>query len=452
MKVVVVGGGPAGYVAAIRAAQLGAEVKLIELGELGGECTNWACIPSKTLLHVVDLYKLAADGEAMGLAASPRLNWKALQKWRETVVARLRSGVAYLLKTNGVEVVKAEASPGGDREVVAGEERIKTDALILATGSSPSAPPGVSFSKRVLDTRGALTLEELPSTVLVVGGGAAGVELATIFAKAGAEVHLVEVMDVLLPSLDKDLGQALGRYLAELGVRVRTSTKVASLKEGPGGVEAVLTGPSEEKISVEYVVVATGRRPRLGHFAAMIKTDERGHAVVDGQMRTSLPWVYAAGDVAGPPYFAHKAYAQGKVAAEAAMGKRSYYEPLAVPSVVFSDPEVVSVGLTEEEAKAAGIKASSVKVPLSISGRAAALGDTRGYVKLVYDTESRRVLGVHGVGRGLSELAGEASVLVEFHATLDDLALVIHPHPTLSELLVEAAELALKRPTHVAKL
>ncbi|AFA39096.1 dihydrolipoamide dehydrogenase [Pyrobaculum oguniense TE7] len=447
MKVAVVGGGPAGYVAAIRAAQLGAKVTLIEEGELGGECTNWACIPSKTLLRAVEVYKEAAEY----LQGLPKIDWKAVQGRRWAVVKRLREGIEKLLSMNEVEVVKARAQPAPGRAVKAGGKVIEAEALILATGSVPAPLPNLPFGGKVLDTKSALLLEEPPNSVLIVGGGAAGVELATLFAKVGSKVVLVEVMDRLLPALDADIGMTVERELRAMGVEVYTSSTVLSVDDRGRAVSARLkTAKGEIALEADYVVAAAGRRPNPGPFADLVKTDERGHVVVDGQMRASAGWVYAAGDVAGPPYFAHKAYAQAKIAAEAALGRKAYYEPLAVPAVVFSDPEVASVGMTEDEARRAGYDAKSARVPLSISGMGLITGGA-GFVKLVYDGNSGRILGVHAVGRRVSEIAGEAALLVEFGATVEDLALVMHPHPTISELLVEAAELAVGKPTHIAK-
>lgn len=369
MKVVVVGGGPAGYVAAIRAAQLGAEVTLVEEAHLGGECTNWACVPSKALLHMADVFwEVKNSPWARG---GVEFDWREAQRAKDAVVAKLRGGIEKLLAANGVEVVTGKAEPGDGRAVRVGEREVRFDSLVLATGSLPAPLPGVPFGRRVLDTRRALALEELPKSLFIVGGGAAGVELAVLFAKLGAEVHLAEAMDRLLPAMDKDLGAYLESRLRKLGVKVYTSAAVEKVEEGPRSVKVHLRGGAAE---VEYVVVAVGRRPNPGPFAKWVGDV----AKVDEMMWTGVGQIYAAGDVAGPPYFAHKAYAQGKVAAENAAGRRSFYVQRHVPSVVFTDPEVVSVGYTEEEARRAGYEAASVRVPMSAIGRAWPAGGPRG--------------------------------------------------------------------------
>jgi dihydrolipoamide dehydrogenase len=452
MKLVVVGGGPAGYVAAIRARQLGIDVTLIEAEHLGGECTNYACIPSKALLHAAAVYKAAAS--APWLSGQLSFKWEEAAQWRDKVVERLRRGIEFLLKSAGVEVIRGVAKPGPLKSVKVEGRRVEYDYLLLATGSEPVDLRELPRGGRVLGTREVLRLERAPTSVAIIGGGAAGVETASLFSMIGVEVYLVEVVDRLLPGLDVDVSRQVEKALAGRGVKVFTSSRVVGFRDTGGGLELRLSTPGgERRAEVEVAVVAAGRRPRLGPFAALgLQVDGRGAVKTDSSMRTSLPWVYAAGDVTGPPYYAHKAYAQAKVAVENIAGLKSAYEPRAVPAVIFSEPEVVSVGFTEEEAAERGHKAKSVRIPLTAVGRAVATGSSEGFAKLVYDAESRVILGVHLVGSGVSELAGDAATLVEFYATVDDLALVVHPHPTLSELFVELAEAALGRPIHVAKL
>ncbi len=452
MKVVVVGGGPAGYVAAIRARQLGLDVTLVEAERLGGECTNYACIPSKALLHAAEAYRRAASSP--WITGTVSFRWKEAVQWKEKVVEKLRRGIEFLLSAAGVEVVRGFAKPGPGKTVEIDGRRLQYDFLILATGSEPVGLRELPFGRRVIGTREIFSLEEPPASVAIIGGGASGVEIASLFSMIGAEVHVVETMERILPGLDPEISRQMERALSSRGVKIYTSSRVVKGEEGGGSVKLRISSPGgEREIEAELAVVAVGRRPRPGPFSAMgLEVDGRGAVRVDESMRTSVPWVFAAGDVTGPPYFAHKAYAQAKVAAEAIAGLKSAYSPRSVPAVIFSDPEVVSVGMTEEEAVAKGYKPKAVRMSFSALGKAVATESEGGFAKLIYDAERRIILGVHIVGRGVSELAGEASALVEFYATVDDLALTIHPHPTLSELFAELAEAALGKPVHIAKL
>jgi dihydrolipoamide dehydrogenase len=452
--VLVIGAGPGGYATALHAAHLGREVTLVERDAVGGTCLNVGCIPSKTLIEVADLVARPSEAARWGVTLQTEVDMKAVQAHLRATVDSLTRGVRSLLDAAGVRTVRGTARlVTADRVVIdAGEQakHVEFRHLVLATGSRPLALANLPVDgERVLDSTGALALERLPGSVAVVGGGYIGVELGTALAKLGAHVTIVEATDRLLPGLDEALGRVVGRRLGELGVEVLLSTTAHDLTDTDLVVRDA--GGETRALPAEIVVVAVGRAPAvadLGFERAGVALDERGLVKVDAARRTSNPQILAVGDVTAGPALAHKATAEAEVAASTAAGLKAAFYPAAIPQVVFSDPEVVSVGATAADLRAVGVEPITFRFPFSASARARTLDRTTGHVEFVADAD-HTVLGVHMVGAHVSELAGEAAFAVEMAATLEDLAGTIHPHPTMSEGLAEAAHGALDRPLHV---
>lgn len=445
---VVLGGGPGGYPAAIRASQLGLNVALVEANRLGGECTNYGCIPTKSMIKPVELLSSLAKLHFIKLHYD--LNFESYMEWVSGITARISEGIGALLKRYNVEVYnsKGRIVEPGVLELGDGR-RIGYNKLIVATGTEPLNLPGLEVEGVLIhNNRTILGVRRKPSRILIVGAGYIGVEYATVMAKLGVEVHLVEVMDRVLPVMDEDFSRLISRRLSRLGVKIYTSTRVVNVEKREGYVKARLSNNVD--LEVDLVLVAVGRKPNtsnLGLELLGVSLDERGYIKVDPSMRASGN-VYASGDVTGPPLLAHKAFAQAIVAAENVAGLSSVYDPKAVPSIVFTDPELVSVGLTESEARSAGYKAAVVKLPIGGLAKAVIEDSIDGFIKVVYEESSKAILGIHIAAPHASELAGEATLAIEMGATLEDLALTIHPHPTISEALQEVAELALGKPKH----
>jgi len=454
---VVVGAGPAGYVAAIRLAQLGLKAALVERQHFGGECTNFGCIPTKAFVESSNLFWKAKRGSEMGVLAEPRYDFKAFRVWKDKIVSQLRAGIGFLCERNGVKVFEGEAFLKSAKNVaVKGSEgvlELECEKVVVATGSTPVKLPNLPFDgKRILSSRDMFELDTLPGSILVVGGGAIGVEFASALSKVGVQVYLVEMMDQLLPGFDKEVARYLARSLSKLGVKIYTGATLSKYSVLDGLVEAVVSRPgSEETVKVEKILVAAGRRPSPlnGLRESGVTLDVRGHVVVDGSMKSNVSNVYAAGDVAGPPYLAHKAFKQGLIAAESVAGKSVQYNFRAVPNVVFSEPEVVSVGLSEDDARKSGLEVAVGRFPLQASGRALTESSPEGFVKVVVEKGGLKVVGVQMVGVGVSELAGEASLAVELGLNVRSLASTMHPHPTISEALMEASEDALGEAVHI---
>ncbi len=463
VDVVVIGGGPGGYAAAFRAADLGLETVLVEArGLLGGECLHVGCIPSKALLGLAVLVHDAADARQAGLEfAPPRVVVDRVRQWTQGSIARLAQGLAGLARTRGVDVVVGQGSFAEGHTVhvtPADDERppvtLSYKHAVVATGSRPVMLPGLDgASARIWDSAAALALPSVPARLLVVGGGYIGLELGTVYAALGSEVTVVELTDGLLPGVDRDLVAPLQRRLTGLVKQIHLRTKVTAVRESASGAVVELAGEgAPARLEVEQVLVAVGRRPNtadLGLERTGVKLDPRGFIQVDARRRTAAPRVFAVGDVAGEPMLAHKAIAEGLVAAEAIAGHPAAFEPQAIPAVVFTDPEVAWSGLTEEAATARGIAVRTVKMPWSASGRAVAMGRTDGLTKLTFEAETGRLLGVGLVGPHAGELIAEGTLAIEMGALAEDLAGTIHTHPTLSETLGEAAELFLGRPIHL---
>ena len=449
VDVAVVGGGPGGYSAAFRCAELGLETVVIDAdGRLGGACLFEGCIPSKALLHVAAVVSEAERAREWGVDfGEPRISLDQLRKWKqERVVGKLARGLASVAKGKGVTVIGGRAVFEDSTTLrIEGEslQKVRFKHAIVATGSAPAPLPGIELrSDRVMDSTAALELPEIPERLLVIGGGYIGLELGTVYATLGSRVTLVEMTEGLLPGVDRDLVQPLQRRVEKLFAAVHLGTKVTALREAGGHVEATLEGQGAE--TFDRVLVAVGRRARsrgLGLEATGARLTERGAFVqIDERCRTHDPHLYAVGDVTGEPMLAHRAMRQGKVAAAALAGQPVAFDNVAVPAVVFTDPEIAWCGLSEAQAKSQGMETKVAKFQWAASGRAATIGRADGLTKLVADAASGRVVGVGIVGPGAGELIAEATLAVETAALVEDVAATIHAHPTLSESLMEAAE------------
>jgi dihydrolipoyl dehydrogenase len=450
VDVAVLGGGPGGYSAAFRCADLGLETVVIDAtGRLGGACLYEGCIPSKALLHVAAVLSEAERAKEFGIDfGEPRISLDPLRKWKqERVVGKLARGLASVARGKHVEVVGGRGVfedsttlriEGGDAL-----RKIRFKHAIVATGSRPSALPGVMLvSDRLLDSTAALELPDIPDRLLVIGGGYIGLEMGTVYATLGSQVTLVEMTDGLLPGVDRDLVQPLQRRIDKLFTAVHLKTKVTALREAGGAIEADWAGQGTQPF--DRVLIAVGRRAQsggLGLEATRVRlADRTGFVQVDDRCRTDDPHIYAVGDITGEPMLAHRAMRQGKVAAEAIAGQPSAFDNVAIPAVVFTDPEIAWCGLNEAQAKAQGIEPKVSKFQWAASGRAATIGRSDGLTKLVADAQSGRVVGVGIVGPGAGELIAEATLAVETAALVEDVAATIHAHPTLSETFMEAAE------------
>ena len=451
-ELVVLGGGPGGYTAAFRAADLGRKVLLIErYPELGGVCLNVGCIPSKALLHVARVIGEAEALEAHGVSyGEPKIDLGKLRGWKDEVVGKLTGGLAKMAKQRGVERLQGTArfvSPntleiaGAD-----GTEVVSFRQAIVAAGSRVVEIPAIPYEDpRVIDSTGALEMAEVPERLLVVGGGIIGLEMAMVYGALGSQLTIVELLDGLIPGCDRDLVRPLERRLKrEMGAQVYTKTKVAKVEGGKKALVAHLEGAKAPKTAeFDRVLVAVGRRPngdRINAEAAGLRVDERGFVPVNAQMRTNVPHLFAIGDIVGEPMLAHKATHQGKVAAETAAGEKSAFDARVIPAVAYTDPEIAWAGLTETDAERTGVAYERASFPWAASGRALGMGVKQGTTKLLFEPESHRLLGAGIVGPGAGDLISEAALAIEMGAEAGDLALTVHPHPTLSETLAFAAE------------
>lgn len=461
-NVLVVGGGPAGYVAAIRTAQAGIATMLVERAEPGGTCLNIGCIPSKALIHAADeFHRLTADGHAAHLGivtGAPRLDLARLNEWKTGVVSQLTGGVKALLKRAGVKVVRGDATviDGKTVEVadVNGEAgrrlRIVCQNLVLATGSEPAELPVLPFGGRVISSTEALTPENLPATLAVVGAGYIGLELGMAYAKLGTKVTLIEAQKHILPAWDAALTRPVQRRLDALGVQTLLEARVASGDPETGRLEVQLPGGEAREIVADRILVAAGRRPRSnGAGIGRLMLDMDGPFIrVDEQCRTSMRQVWAIGDITGEPMLAHRAMAQAEVAAAVIAGQRLRFQPMAIPAVCYTDPEVVVVGLLPGQARARAGEVIEASFPFAGNGRALTLGAAEGFVRVVARRDDRRIVGWQAVGPNVSELAAAFGQSIEMCARLEDVAGTIHAHPTLSEAIPEAALKALGRGLH----
>jgi dihydrolipoamide dehydrogenase len=459
-ELIVVGAGPGGYAAAFLAADKGMKVMLIDGGEKpGGTCLHRGCIPSKALLHAAKLITDARDGAAWGIHfAPPKIDVEALRKQGQKVVDTLARSLQDLAKRRGVEYLGTQATFEDSHTLRLGDgSRRRFQRCLVATGSTPTRIPGISLdTPRVMDSTAALRLEEVPGSLLVVGGGYIGLELGTVYAALGSKVTVVELTDGLLPGVDRDLVRPLQARLSHLLDKIYLDTKVLKLTETDRGIRASLEGAevADKEPTFDRVLVAVGRKPNSRGFGlenTKVELDEKGFIKVDAQRRTTDEAIWAIGDVAGEPMLAHKATYEGKVAVEAMAGEPAVYDTRAVPAVVFTDPEVAWCGLTETEAKKQNREVKVARFPWAASGRAMTLGRTDGLTKILTDPETERVLGVGIVGAGAGELIAEAVLAVEMAATARDLSLIIHAHPTLTETVGEAAESLYGPTTHMYK-
>ncbi|WP_044893915.1 dihydrolipoyl dehydrogenase [Bacillus alveayuensis] len=459
-ETLVVGAGPGGYVAAIRAAQLGQKVTIVEKANLGGVCLNVGCIPSKALISAGHRFETAKHSEDMGIKAeNVTVDFSKVQEWKAGVVKKLTSGVEGLLKGNKVEIVRGEAYFVDANTVRVMTENsaqtYKFQNAIIATGSRPIELPGFKFSKRVLDSTGALNLQEIPKSMVVIGGGYIGTELGTAYANFGTKVTILEGADEILSGFEKQMTAVVKRRLKKKGVDVFTNALAKGVEEREDGVTVTFEVKGETKtIDADYVLVTVGRRPNteeLGLEQLGIKMTERGLIEVDKQCRTSVPNIYAIGDIVAGPPLAHKASYEGKIAAEAIAGHPSEIDYLAIPAVVFSDPECASVGYFEKQAKDEGIEVTTAKFPFAANGRALALNDADGFMKLVVRKDDGVIIGAQIVGPNASDMIAELGLAIEAGMTAEDIAMTIHAHPTLGEITMEAAEVALGSPIHIIK-
>jgi dihydrolipoamide dehydrogenase len=463
-RIAVLGAGPGGYPAAFLAAERGFQVVLIdERPNPGGVCLYAGCIPSKALLHAAELLHDASEAGAMGLTfGPPRIDLDRLRAWKDReVVAKMTGGLGQIAKARKVRVVHGRGrfvDSSTLRVALDGEVTdVEFDYAIVATGSVPFIPEPLRLeSEHVWDSTIALELREVPERLLVIGGGYIGLEMATIYAALGARVTVVEMTGSLLPGADPDLTKVLAESIKSRVDQVLLDTRVVELRETEGGIEAELSGADiEESRAYDRALIATGRRPNsanLGLEETQVKVDDRGFIEVDHQRRTADTSIFAVGDVVGEPMLAHKATHEARVAVEALAGEPVAWDPAAIPAVVYTDPEVAWCGLTETEARTRGIDVQAVRFPWIASGRATTVGRPSGVTKLLVEPGTKRILGVGIAGRGAGELIAEGVLAIEMGASVDDLRLTIHPHPTLSETVMEAAEVFFNdSPHYIAK-
>jgi dihydrolipoamide dehydrogenase len=447
-RVVVVGSGPGGYTAAFRAADLGLEVTLVERHEvIGGVCLNVGCIPSKALLHAAKVLAEAADAAEFGISYSdPEIDIDRLRSWKEEVVGKLTGGLDGLAKRRKVEVVHGEAKFTSPNELDVGGEKVEFDHAIVAAGSRAVMLPDLPEDERIVDSTGALELQGIPGSLLVIGGGIIGLEMASVYEALGSKVTVVELTGQLIPGCDPDLVKPLAKRVGGRYEAIYLNTKVASAEAGDDGIKVTFEGDdAPADATFDRVLVAVGRRANgdiLDIEAAGVGVDDRGQIPVDPDRRTNVSHIYAIGDITGAPMLAHKASHEGVVAAERIAGHDVVFEPRAIPSVAYTDPEVAWCGLTEMEAKEAGTEYEKAVFPWQASGRALSLGRAEGVTKLLTEPGTNRILGAGIVGPSAGDLIAEVCLAMEMGADAEDVALTIHPHPTLSETVAFAAEMA----------
>jgi dihydrolipoamide dehydrogenase len=458
-ELVVVGAGPGGYAAAFYAADLGRKVILIERDErLGGVCLNRGCIPSKALLHAAHVVSSARESEHRGITfGAPTIDVAKLRAWKDSILARLSGGIAQLAKMRGVQVMRGRGHFEDSRtlrvETDHGQQFVTYDKAIVAVGSKAALPKAFDLGNpRIMTSDGALEVEDIPEHLLVIGGGYIGMELGTVYATLGSKVVLVEALESILAGADPDLARPVVAYARKAFQEVRLKTKVGKMATSGKQIKVEFDLEGQQKIELyDRVLVAVGRAPNaedLGLENTKVSFDDKGFVHVNDKQQTTDPAIYAIGDIAGGVLLAHKAAKEARIAVEVIAGEDSAFTDITIPAVVFTDPEIAWCGLTESEAKAKGLAVKVAKFPWAASGRALSFDRPEGLTKLIIDPDTERILGAGIVGTGAGELISEAVLAVEMGATAKDLALAVHPHPTLSETIMEAAEVFYGHSTH----
>lgn len=451
-EVLVLGSGPGGYTAAFRAADLGKKVVLVERYDtIGGVCLNVGCIPSKALLHTAKVIDEAAEMSPHGVQFDkPKIDTDKLREWKDSVVGKLTGGLKMLAKQRKVDIIHGTGEFTSDHEIEVTtkegkKETIQFEQAIIAVGSRPVKLPFLPDDPRIIDSTGALELKETGGKMLVLGGGIIGLEMATVYHTLGTEITVVELMDQVIPGADNDVVMPLYKRIKQRYKNIYLKTKVTQVEAKKDGLYVTFEGenaPAQPE-KFDRILCAVGRRPngdRIAAEKAGVKVDERGFIPVDKQQRTNVPHIFAIGDVAGNPMLAHKAIPEGRVAAEVIAGLKHYFDPKCIASVAYTDPEVAWVGITENEAKAKGIKYGKGVFPWAASGRSLSIGRSEGLTKLIIDEATHRVMGAGIVGPNAGELVGEVALAIEMGCDVEDISLTIHPHPTLSETVAMAAE------------
>ena len=461
-QLIVIGAGPGGYTAAFLAADRGMEVTLIDKRpNPGGVCLYEGCIPSKALLHVAKLLEETRHAASWGLTFSePVIDLDKLREFKDSVIGKLTGGTGQLVKQRKIEYIQGTAAFTGSHSLLVetnegDKKELQFQHAILATGSEVVRIPGLwKDSERMIDSTGALALQDIPGSLLVIGGGIIGLEMANVYSALGSKVSVVEMMPQLIPGADKDLVSVLSRSLKPRLEEIMLGTSVKAIEETAEGLAVQFTGKKEGQKTYDKVLMAVGRKPvttGLGLENTRVKTDAKGFVAVDASLRTDDPAIFAIGDLVGNPMLAHKASAEAKVAIDVIQGKKTIFEPAAIPSVVYTDPELAWVGLTEQYAAENQIDVQIEKFPWVASGRAVSMDRRDGLTKILADPKTHRILGMGIVGPGAGEMIAEATLAVEMAATVEDLAITIHAHPTLSETVMESAEMFHGESTHIFK-
>lgn len=460
-QLLIIGAGPGGYAAAFRAADLGLQVTLVDTEKvIGGICLSRGCIPSKALLHTAKILADSREAEEIGITfAAPQIHLDKIRDWKNRVVSRLTAGLTQLCHQRKVKFIEGKATFLNSNTVkiensVGKGQELSFDHAILATGSRPIPLSLAPKSPRILDSTSALEIENIPERLLVVGGGYIGLELGTVYCEIGSKVSMVEMMPTLLPGVDRDLTTILEKRITRRFTDIKLNTKVTAMKETPNGISVTFEDKTGKTLTEEYdkVLIAIGRAPNshtVGLENTNVQIAEDGFVQVNAQRQTTDPKIYAIGDITGNPMLAHKASHEGRVAAEAVSGKRAVFEPKAIPAVVFTDPEIACCGVTEDQAAEKNISVKVLKFPWAASGRAITLNRTDGLTKLLVDPQTERILGVGIVGVNAGELISEGVIAVEMGANATDLKQCIHPHPTLSETMMECSETFFGPSTHL---